>query len=128
MRVLIAILSLAVMGTGCRQQANDPVVAPGRGASVDQEALRLRQHDALVETLSELTDAYDAMTDPDATEDEIREAEVRFRFWVLHLRLWRSEDAGRAYFDDVRRLLLREYEAETGRSYQPTTRPAAAPR
>lgn len=84
----------------------------------------LQTHDLLVETLSELTSAYDAMIDPDASDEQIQEAEVRFRFWVMHLRLWQGDDNGQRYFDEVRRLLLRDYEAETGGPYQPATRPS----
>jgi hypothetical protein len=123
MRTVITLMLAAVTGWGCKHQAPGPPRLPQRGSCTGQEELVIEEHDALVEDLADLYEAYDAMVDPDASDEQIQEAQLKFRFLFLRLRFFH----GRAELDQVRNALLRQYEVETGRPYKPTTRPSIFP-
>ena len=123
MRIAVALTMLAVTGVGCHQPPSEPERLLRRGSCTGQEELAIEEHDALVEDLTDLYEAYDAMVDPDASDEQIQEAQLRFRFLFLRLRYFHTK----ALLDDVRNALLRNYELETGRPYQPTTRPTTFP-
>jgi hypothetical protein len=121
--MVIALMLIGVTGVGCSHESSEPARLSRRGSSTGQEELLLEEHDALAQDLSELFAAYDAMVDPDASDEQIREAELSFTLQFREFRFGHS----REHLDAVRTFLLRQYEAETGRRYKPATHPSTFP-